>query len=619
MLLKIREKAQGVFAWIILLLICIPFALWGIQNYLDVGKETPVVTVGDKDFFQRDVNRAYAEYSQKLAGMGVDEQTLKQQALNKLIRDEVLLQYVQDQGLVVTDDAVRSFISSLQYFQVEGRFDKKQYRALLAAQNMSSAEFEHRIRNALIMEQFQHSILDSSFATAYDVDRFLKIQNQQRDFEYVTIPLPKVTETPSDEEVQAYYQQHQKDYQTPEMVAIEYIELSLPELAAKVQATDQELQAFYEEHQDLYRTEERRKISHILFAAGKEGDEAALARAQKARERAETEDFTALAKELSDDKFSAKQGGDLGLFSVGTMEPAFEEAASKLKEGEISEPVKSAYGYHLIKVTELVPATTKPLSEVREEVKKAFQKSSAENTFYELSEILTEVSFEQPDNLLAASDATGIPVKKNELFARDSKQGIAAEDAIREAAFSEEVLQGNDSEPIELGTDRLVVLRVVEHQPAATRPLQEVRASVIAALQRSKARQQAEELAERIKRQLLAGESLQKLADAQGLELQKRTAVTRDKGDLPWQLRQAVFKAAKPVAGKPTVFIVDYSDGQKAVVSLLKVTAGSVDLQDAKQRQNIEANIAKVQGQAVFNAVIKDLQAKADVTINMEK
>ncbi len=619
MLLKIREKAQGVFAWIILILICVPFALWGIQNYLDVGKETPVVTVGDKDFFQRDVNRAYAQYSQKLAGMGIDEQTLKKQALNKLVNDEVLLQYVQDQGLVVTDDAVRSFISSLQYFQTNGKFDKKQYRALLASQNMSSGEFQHRIRNALIMEQFQHSILDSSFATAYDVEQFLKIQNQQRDFEFVTIAPPELKETPSDQEVQEYYQQHQDAYQTPEMVSIEYIDLSLPELAEKVQATEEQLKAFYEEHKDLYRTEERRKISHILFAAGKEGDQAALARAKKARERAKTEDFAKLAKELSDDKFSAKQGGDLGLFTVGTMEPAFEEVASKLKQGEISEPVKSAYGYHLIKVTELVPATTKPFSAVREELKKAYQKSRAENTFYELGETLTEVSFEQPDNLLAAADATGVPIKKSELFSRNSKQGIAAEQAIREAAFSDDVLQGNNSEPIELGTDRLVVLRILDHRPATTRPLEEVRGEVIAALQRSKAEQQAQELASNIKRQLLAGESLQKLAETHGLAVQKRTGVTRDKADMPWQLRQAVFKAAKPVAGKPTVFIVDYPDGQKAVVSLVKVTAGSVDLPDAKQRENIEANIARALGQAVFNALIKDLQARADITLNIEK
>jgi len=619
MLLKIREKAQGVFAWIILILICVPFALWGIQNYLDVGKETPVLTVGDKDFFQRDVNRAIAQYSQKLAGMNIDEQTLKKQALNKLINDEVLLQYVQDQGLVVTDEAVRRFIRSLQYFQVNGKFDKKQYRALLASQNMTSAEFQNRIRNAMIMEQFQHSILDSSFATDYDLGQFLKIQNQQRDFQYVTIALPKVTATPSDEEIQAYYQQHQDRYQTPERVAIEYIDLSLPELAKNVQVNEKQLKAFYEEHKDLYRTEERRKISHILFAVGKDGEQAALARAKKARERAKTEDFSKLAKELSDDKFSAKQGGDLGLFTVGTMEPAFEAVASKLKQGEISEPVKSAYGYHLIKVTELVPATTKPFSAVREEVKKAYQKSKAENTFYELSETLTEVSFEQPDNLLAAADATGIPIKKSELFSRNSKKGIAAEEAIREAAFSDDVLQGNNSEPIELGADRLVVLRVLEHKPAATRSLEEVRASVIAALQRSKAEQQARELARKIKQQVLDGASLQKMAEAHDLKVQKRMAVTRDKADMPWQLRQAVFKAAKPTGDKPTVFIVDYPDGQRAVVSLIKATAGSIDLQDAKKRENIEANIARALGQAVFNAVIKDLQAQADVNINTDK
>src|SRR5512137_1014267 len=215
MLTKIREKAQGAFAWGILILICVPFALWGINNYLDTGKEAPVASVGDKDFYQRDVNKAYEEYSQNLQGMGIDEQTLKAQALQKLIKDEVLLQYVHAEGLVVTDDEAREFIKSLPYFQVDGKFSDKQFKTLLSSQRISSAEFVNRIKNALMMEQFQHSIVDSSFATQYDVESFFKIENQQRDVDYLTVPLQSLTVQPTEEEISAYYQQHQDLYRTP--------------------------------------------------------------------------------------------------------------------------------------------------------------------------------------------------------------------------------------------------------------------------------------------------------------------------------------------------------------------------------------------------------------------
>ena len=183
MLTKIREKTQGAFAAGILLLIGIPFVLWGINNYIDNAREIPVASVGSKDFYQRDVNKAYEQYSQSLRGMGIDEQVLKVQALNKLIKDEVLLQYVKAEGLAVNDNDVREFIKSLEYFQTNAKFDEQKYKTLLASQHLSSNEFVSRIKNALLMQQFQTSIVGSSFATQYDVESFFRIQNQQRDAE----------------------------------------------------------------------------------------------------------------------------------------------------------------------------------------------------------------------------------------------------------------------------------------------------------------------------------------------------------------------------------------------------------------------------------------------------
>ncbi|WP_305080090.1 SurA N-terminal domain-containing protein [Methylomonas koyamae] len=372
MLLEIREKVHGVFASIILIFICVLFGLWGIQNYLGGGKEAPVVTVEGKEFFQRDVNQAYQQYAQNLAGMKFDEETLKKQALEKLVRDEVLLQYVQAENLIVSDDTARDFIQSLEYFQKDGKFDKTQYQTLLGSQGMSSAEFVSRIKKALVMEQFQRAIVDSSFATPAEIAGFFKIQNQTRDIEYVTVPLVPVSQQPGEDEIAAYYQQHQDDYRTDEQVSVEYVELSVDKLASGIAADDDQLKAYYEDQKAQFTTQERRKISHILFAFGKDkdADAQALQRAVKAKQDLQAKDFAALAAEVSDDKLTAKNGGDLGLFNVGVMEKAFEDAASKLKLGEVSEPVRSAFGYHLIKVTELVPGEIKPYEAVKTEVAK---------------------------------------------------------------------------------------------------------------------------------------------------------------------------------------------------------------------------------------------------------
>jgi peptidyl-prolyl cis-trans isomerase D len=617
MLTKIREKAQGAFAWGILILICVPFALWGINNYLDTGKEAAVASVGDKDFYQRDVNKAYEQYSQNLQGLGVDEQAVKAQALQKLIKDEVLLQYVHAEGLVVTDEEARDFIKGLPYFQVDGKFSDKQFKSLLSSQRISSAEFVSRIKNALIMEQFQHSIVDSSFATQYDVESFFKIQNQLRDVDYVTVPVQPLKEQPAAEEISAYYQQHQDLYSTPEQVSVESVALSLEEIAKKVVVTDEKLKAFYEEQKDQFTTPERRKISHILFIVNdKVTEKQALEKAIKAKQDLASKDFSALAAEVSDDKLTAKKGGDLGLFNVGVMEKAFEESASALKLGEVSNPVRSAFGYHLIKVTELVPGDIKSFDSVKHEVTLAYQKAQAENAFYEAGQKLTEMSYEHPDNLQTVADALNVSVQKSALFTKEKGEGIAADEKVRNAAFSEEVLQGNNSSPIELGADRLVVVRLLEHKVAAKRDLNQVKKDVVAVLSKEKAQLLTVQKAQQIKERLQAGESIQSVVSENKLEIKTEKGLARGKNKLPEQLSEAIFKAAKPVGGKPSVFITLLPSGEQVLVSLTKVTAGIMSEDDKKQMELAKKNIANAFGQTEFNQVLNSLQVEADVEIN---
>lgn len=616
MLTKIREKAHGIFAQVMLIGVCVLFGLWGINNYTDSSKQASVASVGNKEFYQNDVNKAYEQYSQQFQGMGIDEQSLKDQALEKLISDEVLLQYVRKQGLVATDNATRDFIKNLPYFQVNGKFNEGQYKALLNSQRITSAEFVNRIKNALIMEQLQGSIINSSFATGYDVESFFKIQNQQRDANTMTVAIPTLTEQPSDAEISSYYQQHQAQFQIPEQLSVEYVELSLPELAKKVAVTDEKLKIFYDEQKDSYTTPERRKISHILFMVNdKIDDKTALEKALKAKQELATKDFATVAKEVSEDKLTAKTGGDLGLFNAGAMEKPFEDAASTLKLGEVSNPVKSKFGYHLIKVTELVAGDLKSFDSVKDEVTKAYQKAQAETSFYEAGETLTAMSFEHPDSLQAVADTLGLTIKKSNLFTKDKGEGIAAEDKIRSTAFSEEVLQGNNSTPIELGSDRLVVLRQLEHKEAAARDLKDVKAEIVKVLLADKAKLLAVTKAKEIVARLQTGESMQTIAAEYKLDIKKATGLTRDKTELPPQLADAIFKAAKPVGDKPSVFTVALPTGEQVIVSLTKVTAGSMSEDDKKKADLAKKNIAHAFGQTEFNTVVNSLQSSADIKL----
>jgi len=615
MLSKIREKTQGTFAWVILILICVPFALWGLQNYTEGGQAEAVVIVGDKEFGQRDVNQAYAQFKQQYAEMQLPEEVLKKQAIEKLIRDELLLQHVIGEKLSITDNSVRKFVASLEYFQRDGKFDKKQYESVLGTQGMSSAQFVARIRKALLMEQYQKAVTESSFVSNYDVDSFFKIQNQTRKLEYVTVKVSPVTELPTSDEINGYYQQHINEYQSVEQVSVEYVELSLDALMADVEPTDEQVKTFYDENTELYSIKERRKISHILFAKTKDTtEEQALAKAQAAEARLAKESFSDLAKVLSDDSLTAKSGGDLGLFEVGVMEPAFEEAAAQLKLGEISKPVKSAFGYHLITVTELVPAETKAFEVVKKQAYESVQRTEAETIFYELGDSLAEISFENSDTLQVVSDELNLKVSQTKLFDRITGEGVASEEVVRNIAFTDSVLQGNNSEPVELKDGRLVVLRLLEHNPSEAKSLETVQQVIVDSLQSDKAKAQARTVAEGIKQQLDSGVVFSDAVKEQGLAITEIASLKRNSGELPWQVNQAVFKAAKPTAEKATVLVVDSIEGEQTVVNLLAIIDGIQDTEQEKL-ELAKANIARALGQSDYSAVIEAIRLETKVSI----
>jgi peptidyl-prolyl cis-trans isomerase D len=618
MLQAIRDKAQGIFAWAMLILVGIPFAFWGINNYFDSGKESPIATVGERDFYERDLAHAYQQDLANLVGLGdIDEKLIKQQSLERLIRDELVAQAAEREGLAVPDSEVRAFVQTLPYLQTEGKFDKEKYNLMLSAQGMNSTGFVEQVRRALTMEQLRRGITDSAFSTSQQVDRFYRLQNQEREIEFVTIPAEKGGTEISSAATTEYYQSHPQEFQSPETVSVSFIVLNLDDVAKDVQVTEEELKAYYEEQKENFTSAERRRISHILVSAdfSKPNEEqAALAKITQIRERiVQGEDFAKLAKELSDDKVSAEKGGELGYIVKGSLEPNLERVALSLAKGAISDPVKTSFGYHIVTVTELVPAMTRSFEEVKDEIAETYRKNVAENKFYELGQELSELTFEHPNSLEPAAAALRLPIQETKPFTREAGEGIAAEEAVRKAAFSDEVLNGKNSEPVEVRPEQVVVLRLKEHHPAEARPFDEVNSQIEALLRERTARDRARALAETVVGEIQSGKSLEEAVRGHPWNLSKSLRLKRDTTTVPQAVVNATFRTGEVL--RPTR--VELENGDQVVLRVVAIYPGSVPsgLDRDKQLEMARQFLMRDAGQREFSALIAQLRKSAEIYV----
>lgn len=622
MLQTIRDRAQGIFAWIILILIIVPFALWGIQNYFDTGKEKPIASVGKREFFERDLLRLYEqEYAQYLGRTPYNEEQLKQQALDRLIDDEVLFQTATKKKLSLSDAQIAQFIKTLPFFQTEGKFDEEKYRSLLATQGISIPQFVAQVRRNLMLEQLRRSITDSSFATENEAERFYQLQNQRRKIAYLSLPVDEQQITVTQDEIKAFYHKNQDQFLTPEQVSIQYITLSLDEIARNIQPSEDQLRAFYEEQKQAYTTPEERRVRHILIAvpsdASAEIKQEALEKAKQIKEKlGKGEDFSKLAKQLSEDPGSKDKGGDLGFVRRGLMEKNFEDVAFSLAEGEISEPVETPFGFHIIQVTEIKPTQVKPYQEVRDQILKEVQKNEAENRFYEMGERLAQLAYENPQSLEPAAKSLNLEIQQSDYFSRQKGKGIAANPKIRETAFSEEVLEGNNSEPIELNEGEVVIIRLLDHRPAQQKPLSQVAEQISRQLRQQKARQRAEAKAKEWLTQLQSGKSLQALAKDANLTIKEIELERASQAAEYREIAKVVFKATKPSPQKPVYQMATLSDGRPVLIELREVIPGDFAGLTNEEKTGLRQNLARLLGLLTFKDYQSQLRDEAKVEIN---
>lgn len=452
MLLAIRDKAQGWIAWAIVGFISIPFALWGINEYLGVGGDPVVAEAEGVEITQRELDTAVQRYRNGLrerlgtsynADMFPDS-LVRQQVLSSMIRDVVIAETAADLGLRAGNDMVRDSIRQVPAFQSNGQFDPRAYESALRTQGYTPSSFEERLRGEMATTLLERGITDGVLVTDPEVRNYLSLANQVRDFSYVVIPAARFAdgEAPTEDAIKSYYDENATRFIRPERVKVAYLELSRDLLAESLSVSEENLLEYYEVHKAEFTAPEQRRVRHILIAVGEEGEEAALEQAQVLlSELRAGGDFAELAQTHSADPGSGSAGGDLGLVGRGVMVAPFEESAFSLEPGVISEPVQSQFGYHLIEVTEVVPEHIQDFEEARDRISTRWRQDEAERLYYDQAERLADLAYENPGSLEVAAEALALSVQESDwISSAGGMGGVLDAPKVLAAAFSEDVL-----------------------------------------------------------------------------------------------------------------------------------------------------------------------------------
>ena len=632
MLQAMRNKMHGWPSIIVLGLAVLAMSLFGMESYFMSNDDAFVAKVGkheiDQRAFQDRVNQlrqqAAEQQGEQFDSSTFEKNETKLRILDGMIDEQLLLQANADWGLRVSDLAMRDYIASIPAFQVNGQFDGTSYRAWLTSQYKTPEMFENEIRSSLAIQLLPSAINDSTIASDAQLDHFLKLLSQRRDLRYFQLPRPALdNKTVSDAEIETWYKAHQADYMNPEQVSVKYIEVVGADLPLAAEPSDDELRKRYASEKQRFVQPEQRLVSHILVNvpanATPEQQKTALARAEKIAAEANPGDFAKLAEQDSQDLGSRRLGGDLGWLEKGVTNEAFDSALFAMQKGQISKPVLSSDGYHIIWLRDIRSGESKPFEEVRDQLVKESTAAERDRTYNEVAGKMSDNTYQNPTSLEPASVALKLPIKTTALFTRKGGEGVAANPKVVAAAFSDDVLvQGNNSGLIDLGNNHSVVVHVDQHVPAAAKPLAEVRADVQQKILDERAaaieKKQADEALARLHR----GETMDDVAKSLGASITTVNEAVRH-AQIPAPLLTQAFLLPHPAAGKPQFAAVDMLDGTYVLLAVDKVQDGDLSKVPPEQRESMRQQMAQAYGYEATRELIDQLKAKTKIKINQQR
>lgn len=606
---------------VFLALITLPFVFFGVESYVrSVGTGDDVAKVGDIKITQQQFQQAMREQQERLrAQLGgqldpklLDTPEARQAVLDDLISQRLLVLEASKKGMFASDDAVRRTIGSIDAFKVDGKFSSERYEAALRGQGMTPAGFEAQLRQDLTLQQLAGVIGQSGLVARTVTERLLALQSEKRDVMEYRISLDSYLDKVklAEDAVKKFYEENAKQFELPEQAKVEYVVLSMETIGTQLAVTDAEIKAWYDGHKERFQQAEERRASHILIASEKLGKDKAKAKAEGLLKEVVKNPslFAELAKKNSDDPGSAEKGGDLGFFGRGMMVKSFEDAAYKLKDGEISGVVESDFGFHIIKLTGIHAAKEKPLAEVRVEIEAELKKAGASRKFAEAAESFSNTVYEQADSLKPVADKFKLTVKQSGWIGRQANpaNGPLANEKLLAALFSEDSIKNKrNSEAVEIAPNTLVAARIVEYKAASLQPIDGVKASIETMLKRKEAQALALKDGEARLEVLKKGED--KLAWGAAKSVSRLDASL-----IPPLAVSAVFKL--DTIKLPAYAGVELPGAGFALFKLVKVGAGE-KIDDARQ-QGMQRQLGQLYMQEEVQVYLAALRSRYKVDIN---
>lgn len=582
MLQSIRDKATGWLAYVVIGLIAIPFALWGLGEYFGGAGPLVAAEVNGQEIPVRLVHqetRAQREEIARLFGGQIppdlfDERAIREAALEALIQRELLRQAAADAGFRASGRGVVREIQAIPAFLENGRFSPERYRTLLEAQRISPGDFERDVAQSIVLAQIQQAVQASGMPPAGRAEEFARLRNQVRVaswrvFAAADFDRPEVVE---DAAVEAFYRDNPELFTTPERLRVAYLRLDPRALEAGIDVTEEDVREHFALNAQRYQEPELRRVRQIQV----DRDAAdAESRIRELRARIDAgEDFAELAVEHSEDRLSADRGGDLGQIARGDLDRVLETVIFSLPKGLVSQPVQTRLGWHVVEVTDIRESRLQPFEEVRDEVERDLRDRRAEQRQIQILDNLLSQTFENPESLAPASGATGLDIQTTGWFTRERGDGVAQYRAVREAAFSTPVRRdGRNSEAVNLPDGSTVVVRLEERQEPFVRPLEEVAADIREILRQDAAAQVAREQGEQLLAALADGQALSDLAESEPERWAVSVAVNRTTGpesevELPGMLLNRLFQLPAPRADEVVTDGVRLAEGDFAVIVL---------------------------------------------------
>ncbi|HIJ21791.1 MAG: peptidylprolyl isomerase [Gammaproteobacteria bacterium] len=633
MLQKIHDQAQSWVAWVIVGLLIIPFALWGINSYFDGGGSAVIADIDGTEITLQEYQRSLQQQRQRMRSLlgtsyrpeMLENPQMRRAVLDAMIENELLSQNVAEDGFRIGDGLLLGQIERVEAFQQDGVFSPVIYEQVLAAQGMSKPFFENSLRGDLMQSQHQNGFRTASFVTQWELQEATRLLEQKRTMKLLTIPATVERledQTVSEEAVTAHYQQSGTTYEVPEQVSIEYLELSVSQLAEGVSVDEAELTKLYGERKESLMADEERNARHILIELAKGANDETVAAAEKRlsevqHKLASGESFESLAKTYSDDPGSATAGGDLGFFSKGIMVPEFDAAVFSMAVGETSEPVRTDFGFHLIRLEEIQASELRPYEEVRDELLTELKRRQAEELFYEHTETISNIAYEEPDSLDGAANTVGLTIQKSELFSRQGKgKGVTGEVAVTAAAFSDLVLkEGKNSDPIELAEDHVVILRLLDHQVARKKPLESVRDEVVQAVLKERAQALALKQGKEWIEKLSNGSADHEVAEQTGLKWGEQRSIERNDRSIPSEVVTELFRMSTPEEGKKRYQGVELVRGGYAIMALKRVDEGRLEALDEPKQKSSRLEMADRNMRSHYQNYIAHLRSQSNIRV----